>query len=321
MPAKLEAARLDGEDNKFRNRHDVFCGDFSLNESEEDMKTKEPVHPVWQFPPQGTVASHKVKTGDNWWKLASKYGFTASWSIIEFNYQTRTPEIVNWYLERFVGCTKSNDGINYSFDSSDSHGIIYIPSKNWKPVKREDYTEPLSDVVMGAVNGFYDTKLPYVRSSSLEHAFGKIFVVGDPNLTTQVEYNYNSIIFLRVPKNSSRRPPYDHMMLVKEVCHFAYGKHGLNIPFSARTEAVSLLCGRAYYLSRPEWKKLPYSPTQLFRSTPQNVANATLDKFLSDYAKNSNTADLAPIARMVEREPYFMQRLHGHWPRGAAKAA
>lgn len=285
------------------------------------MKVKEPQHPVWQFPPAGTIASHRVKTGDNWWKLASQYGFADPWSIIEFNYQTRKPEEVNYYLERFVGCTKSNDGINYSFDSSDAFGVIYIPAKNWKPVKRSEYTEPLSDWVMGAVNGFYDTKLPYVQSSNLERAFGKIFVVGDQNLTTQAEYNYNNIIFLRVPKDSRRAPVYDSMMLVKEVCHFAYGKHGLNVPFSARTEAVSLLCGRAFYLTRKEWSKLPYTPTQMFRSTPQNLANAALDKFLADYAKNSHTADLNPIVRMVEREPYFMQRLHGYWPRGAAKAA
>lgn len=285
------------------------------------MKTKFPVHPVWQFPPAGTVASHKVKTGDNWWTLAAQYGFADPWSIIEFNYQTRTPEIVNWFLEQFVGCTKSKDGINYSFDSSDSHGIIYIPPKNWKPVKRSEYDEPLSNQISTAICSTYDAKLPYIQYSSLESAFAKVFVVADPNLPTAAEYNYGNIIFVRVPKNSQRLPPRDHIMLVKEVCHFAYGKHGINIPFSARTEAVSLVCGRAYQLTLPDLKKLPYSPVQLFRSTPNNVAHATIDKFLSDYAKQGHAADLNPVVRMVEREPYFMQRIHGYWPNRGKRAA
>jgi hypothetical protein len=164
-------------------------------------------------------------------------------------------------------------------------------------------------------------KLPYVQQGMLENAFAKIFVVADPDLPVQAEYNYNNIIFVRVPKMSSRPPMYDRVMMVKEICHFAYGKHGLNIPFSARTEAVSLVCGRAYHLASPGMQKLPYSPVQLFRATPPNVVHATLDKFLSDYAKNSHNADLNPVARMVEREPYFMQRIYGYWPRRAKKAA
>ncbi len=285
------------------------------------MKTKKPKNIVWQFPPEGTVKSHRVKTGDNWWKLAAQYGFADPWTIIEFNYRTRVPEEVNWYLERLVGCTKSNDGINYSFDSSDSFGMIYIPPKDWKGFKSEPL-EILAAVASTALFDILGYEVPFVDAMNINYTWDRaVFAVADENLPVPAEYNYNNILFLRVPKTPGRVGTFDRLMLAKEACHFAYGKHARNVPFSSYTEAVSLVCGRGFHLSIPEWRKLPYSPVQFIRSTRPQEVYAALDKVLNDHGKNPASVDLKPVMRIVEREPFFMQRLHGYWPRGAARAA
>jgi len=61
-----------------------------------------------------------VKNGDSWGNVASRDGWANPTDLCEYNFKTRVPEEINWYLKNFVGCTKSNDGKNYSFSSDDS---------------------------------------------------------------------------------------------------------------------------------------------------------------------------------------------------------
>src|SRR6478672_13673944 len=91
-----------------------------------------PYKPV-NFPPASYLAKYHVKTGENWQSITTMFHRADPWDLIEFNFQTRNPREVNWYLESYVGCTKSNDGKNYSFDTADSPGEIYIPHAHWTP--------------------------------------------------------------------------------------------------------------------------------------------------------------------------------------------
>lgn len=103
-----------------------------------------------KFPPALPKKRHKVKTGDNWWTLAVEYGRVDPWDIIEYNFRTRDPREVNFYLEFYVGCTKpSSDGHNYRFDSSDTPGHIYIPRSSW--TRSEDLA--LRHMVGSALSG------------------------------------------------------------------------------------------------------------------------------------------------------------------------
>jgi len=61
-----------------------------------------------------------VKDGDSWQNVASRDGWSNPTDLCEYNFKTRVPEEINWYLKHFVGCSKSNDGKNYSFSSDDS---------------------------------------------------------------------------------------------------------------------------------------------------------------------------------------------------------
>jgi hypothetical protein len=88
---------------------------------------KTPKSPV----PRGYIPplsrSYKVKDGDTWVSIARKNSLD-TWDLIEFNFKTRDPDEVNWYLRRFVGCKKqTRDGKNWIFGSGDDPGIIYIP--------------------------------------------------------------------------------------------------------------------------------------------------------------------------------------------------
>lgn len=89
-----------------------------------------PLRPV-KFPPVHYAAKIHVRTGFSWVKYSEMLGRKDPWELIEFNFRTRNPREVNWYLENYVGCTKSNDGKNYSFDDSDYPGFIYLPDSDW----------------------------------------------------------------------------------------------------------------------------------------------------------------------------------------------
>jgi spore germination protein YaaH len=77
--------------------------------------------------PQGE-SPHRVKDGDDWYSVARQFHVNVA-QLIAFNFKTHRPEEVNWYLRQNVGCNKATrDGHNWTFSSSASLGIIYIPT-------------------------------------------------------------------------------------------------------------------------------------------------------------------------------------------------
>jgi hypothetical protein len=77
----------------------------------------------------------------SWTSLASELGLKDVWKdLIEFNFPNVAHEkshddkcrAVNWLLETRVGCKKSNDGKNYSFEGA-SPGFIYVPKSALPP--------------------------------------------------------------------------------------------------------------------------------------------------------------------------------------------
>lgn len=73
---------------------------------------------------------YKVRFGDNWWSVASKDGWSDPMDLIEYNFKTRKPKEVNWYLRNFVGCTHATeDGFNHVFTDNLSPGYIYTVHK------------------------------------------------------------------------------------------------------------------------------------------------------------------------------------------------
>jgi hypothetical protein len=90
--------------------------------------------PVGYVPPGGTP--YKVQNLDSWISLAAKRGIDVQ-ALIEFNFNTRDPNEVNWYLRRNVGCKKqTSDGQNWMFSADASPGIVYFPGEK-KPEEKK----------------------------------------------------------------------------------------------------------------------------------------------------------------------------------------
>lgn len=81
-------------------------------------------------PADGTP--HRVSTGDSWYSLAELPGVRATGmtanDLCHFNFKTRKPPEINWYLHHKVGCRRTTrDGMNFMFSSADQPGIVYLP--------------------------------------------------------------------------------------------------------------------------------------------------------------------------------------------------
>lgn len=90
------------------------------------IEQKPPVVLPPNFRPENSIP-RRVRDGDDWWRIAAEYNLDA-WTLIEFNFKTRKPAEVNYYLRTRVGCCKpTQDGKNWMFSSTAAPGIIYIP--------------------------------------------------------------------------------------------------------------------------------------------------------------------------------------------------
>jgi hypothetical protein len=282
------------------------------------MKIKRPKQIRWCHPGKGYVAAHRVKTGDNWWNLASKYNFADPWDIIQFNYGTKDPEEVNWYLKELVGCTKSNDGLNYSFDSSDKFGMVFIPPAGWKPTHAWQCAHPYETIRSGSFVASAFQGVPYIQGSTLNSILSNhIFMVGDRNAQAPVEYNYDNIMVVSMPKDASRGGIANEAWFIKEVIHLAYGKHGMNMPYSARTEAVAVIGAFVFFEMFKSYNKLP-PRKEFFSWANSDKAQAEITAFVAAYNRNRATANFDSIASLVQREPQLMRRLAGKWPQRQA---
>jgi len=108
--------------------------------------------PTVPFPPAYAPPKSKpyrVKTGDDWYSVASAHGLLAR-DLIHFNYGTYDPKEVNYYLRANVGCVlPTHDKLNWKFSSEATPGLIYLPMKaDWKrpsfpPVPPEPVVPPV----------------------------------------------------------------------------------------------------------------------------------------------------------------------------------
>jgi len=84
--------------------------------------------------------AHAVATGESWWTLAElplvRQLHMSAGDLCYFNFKTRNPREINWYLHHKVGCRLlTHDRKNYMFSSADrfnkdaaSPGIVYLPA-------------------------------------------------------------------------------------------------------------------------------------------------------------------------------------------------
>lgn len=102
------------------------------------------------WPPTDYFSYVDCNLDQNWWTLAKIAGRTDPWAVIEYNFATRDPNVVNWYLFHKLGCNVTTpDGSNYRFgkykpgtttpDPSKKFRI-YLPFHDWAPSTSSDDT-------------------------------------------------------------------------------------------------------------------------------------------------------------------------------------
>ena len=106
---------------------------YGLNANLSSVKSSEPSYILpWKNGNWGPPDwyRYKVRFGDNWWKIANKDGWNDPMDLIEYNFKTRKPKEVNWYLRNFVGCQYATpDGLNHIFSDNLKPGYIYTIHK------------------------------------------------------------------------------------------------------------------------------------------------------------------------------------------------
>lgn len=112
----------------------------------------EPLQLRAPWPPNDAMDKIAVTSADNWTTLQARFGRANAWDIIIYNFNTRDPVEVNWYLHNRIGCTLvTRDHENFRFGFGDpkhpAHEIpapagkkleIFIPHPKWRPASTAD---------------------------------------------------------------------------------------------------------------------------------------------------------------------------------------
>jgi hypothetical protein len=96
------------------------------------LETKPALEVGKAFVPAGS-SRYPYRDGESFVTIAAKHHIEDPWDLIYFNFRTKNPREVNWYLKHYCGCTRQTaDGHNYMFSSGDRRdgqpGYIYIPT-------------------------------------------------------------------------------------------------------------------------------------------------------------------------------------------------
>jgi hypothetical protein len=197
------------------------------------IKIKTPAK-LCPFPPVGWFQKVKVSDTDSWGALATRFGREDGpgqlvprdpWDIIFFNFQTRVPEEVNYYMAKHIGCTKSKDTKNYSFSSQDRPGIIYIPPAFWTP---SDGTMKLHDPEARHITKFLSSPILHqVLGANQERIvrtfMEKIAVLEDRDLPVLAEYDFKNTLYVSFTGlTDAERCAW----VVKEAYHIGDGPYG-----------------------------------------------------------------------------------------------
>jgi uncharacterized protein YycO len=127
------------------------------------------------YPPDSIP--YQVKDGDSWAIIANRINMKVE-DLIFFNFRTRIPMEVNWYLRKNVGCNlPTPNGRNWRFSSSAFPGVIYLPIKKQKinldpiiiKVRTEDILIP-GDIIVSTTNAWISKKIRAITKSPISHS-------------------------------------------------------------------------------------------------------------------------------------------------------
>lgn len=272
------------------------------------MLTKTPKQPLPHWPPLWPDKTHKVQDGDNWWSLAEKYGRKDPWDIIQFNFNTHTAEEVNYYLAQLVGCTRSNDGKNYSFSSADSPGVLYIPPRTWNPAQgpycKTDWKEYFRGTLYGTEA---DDRTNLEMPATLVNRLNFVEV---PKLPVPCEYDYHQTVYVR-----PQRVDFSSGWIRRECVHIAAGPLGRGRHFTAEADAIAWIKIHARWNLQGQYSKVPFPFHETRQGTQHKPriwqAAGVYRAMQNTFAREQRFRELVDIVR---QDPDCIRRLAGRPP-------
>jgi hypothetical protein len=211
---------------------------------------------IARWPPEGFIFAQGLHGRLNWWNLARAVGRDDPWDLIIYNFATEDPAETNWYMHHFLGCWRSNDGSNFSFEDADP-GVVYVPPATWRPPagfkkgSRGGYRASLAGRVAGALVrvAAICPLVTYQRLSlsGLDFALvaehvrkGRVAVRIDPSIEFEDTHgafgvyhhdnsgpDANTIFFYREPNLAQ---PWGVLLVAHEAAHAAFDVRRVKIP-------------------------------------------------------------------------------------------
>jgi len=164
------------------------------------VKEPKPLPSPLDYVPDSSVP-YTVSSKDSWDVLALRPDMqnagVSAYDLCYFNFKTRHPAEINWYLHHKVGCRHvTRDGLNYMFSNADKHaqncpspGIVYLPKVgNILPV-HEVKDEPRLNAWLGVV-GKAGTMFVVV---GIETVAGAVVSLDDPTKWMAIGASVNRV--------------------------------------------------------------------------------------------------------------------------------
>jgi hypothetical protein len=114
-------------------------------------KTKAPLKPVPNnYVPTGSKP-YTAQKGDSWVTIAKANGNLDPLWLIQYNFETRNADEVNWYLAHSKGCKKTTaDGRNFVFSGGE---VVHVPLTG-QPLSNNDVTPYGYGIKLGGDDDF-----------------------------------------------------------------------------------------------------------------------------------------------------------------------
>ena len=231
------------------------------------------------WPPHDAVQKKLVTLSDNWTTLAAGRD---PWRLILYNFRTKNPDEVNWYLYHWVGCRAvTADAKNYRFGAHDDRLgkppgasaplYIYIPHPDWEP----NYDELARDLVYATLLSS-SARTVYFNTAVANVHYGDIGSIGTMVGSGHIQVGFNPSLVshnagaLYMPKadliqlSSLRTDLGARSRIVHEAVHAAFDSRRASltkieeeaIAYIAQCFFLQLLNGPTLPASSFDWKPL-----------------------------------------------------------------
>lgn len=163
-------------------------------------KEPKPLPSPLEYVPEQSVP-YTVTSKDSWDTLALRPDIQSSgmsgYDLCYFNFKTRNPAEINWYLKHKIGCRHvTRDGLNYMFSDSDKHnrnvpspGVVCLPKHGTITPVHETKDEPKLNAWLGIV-GKAGTMFAVV---GIETITGAVVSLDDPTKWMAIGASVNRV--------------------------------------------------------------------------------------------------------------------------------